>query len=161
MASENQGLGKTVFDHDERIISLEKNLSKSNEMLGTNIQASIARNYNTIQQNVTLEGLYLALVIDTFDIWKQNRVRFFTPILHNPVTVKIRQLPWAFPISTFGGFDDSGANWVPPAGSCVCLIFEHGNRKAAYYLLLNYQFLSFLFRLKTESFYLIILLLNY
>jgi len=134
MASENQGLGKTVFDHDERIISLEKNLSKSNEMLGTNIQASIARNYNTIQQNVTLEGLYLALVIDTFDIWKQNRVRFFTPILHNPVTVKIKQLPWAFPISTFGGFDDSGANWVPPAGSCVCLIFEHGNRKAAYYL---------------------------
>lgn len=129
-----QNLTQTIADNSARIEKLENDLSKANEMLGTNIQASISRNYNTIQQNVTLEGLYLALVVDTFDIWKQNRVRFFTPILHNPAKVKIKQLPWAFPISTFGGFDDSGVSWVPPAGSTVCLIFEHGNRKAAYYL---------------------------
>ena len=123
-----------IAENTKKIEELESSLSQANEMLSHNIKTTITKNYNTIQQDVTLDGLYLALVVDTFDIWKQNRVRYFTPILHNPKKVDIKQLPWAFPISTFGGFDDSGVNWVPPAGSTVCLIFEHGNRKAAYYL---------------------------
>jgi hypothetical protein len=124
----------TVENHDKRIEALEENLSKSNDSLTTGVKASVTRIFNAVQQDTTLNGLYSALVIDTFDIWKQNRVRYFTPILHNPKKVNIKALPWAYPISTLGGFDDSGVNWVPPAGSTVCLIFEHGNRKSAYYL---------------------------
>jgi hypothetical protein len=83
--------------------------------------------------------MYTALVIDTFDIYKQNRVRYFNPVLVNPrnannQSIEVTALPWAFPISTFGGFDDSGSSWVPPAGSTVCLVFEHGNKESAYYI---------------------------
>ena len=133
MAKE-ETLGKIIAKNDERLSKLEESLSNVNKGLATTVKSTVEKNYNTIQQDVTLDGLYTALVVDTFDIWKQNRVRYFTPILQNPEKTKITQLPWAFPISTFGGFDDSGVNWVPPAGSTVCLIFEHGNRKAAYYL---------------------------
>jgi hypothetical protein len=42
-----------------------------------------------------------ALVIETIDIWKQNRVRFFSPLLHDPQS-PIKEMPWALPISAMG-----------------------------------------------------------
>jgi hypothetical protein len=80
-----------------------------------------------------LFGMHIGLVIETIDIWKQNRVRFFSPILHHP-EAKVKELPWANPISAMGGFDDSGLSWVPPAGSFVAIVFENGHRAAAYYI---------------------------
>ena len=83
-------------------------------------------------------GLYTALCIDTVDIWKQNRIRFYSPLFHNP-QMKVEQLPWAHAISNMGGFDDCGMTWVPPAGSTVCILFENGNRSAPYYIGTTWQ----------------------
>lgn len=84
-------------------------------------------------QNETIFGMFTALCVDTIDPWKQNRVRFFSPYFNKPDT-PVKSLPFASPISVFGGFDDSGVNWVPPAGATLCLVFEHGNRAAPYYI---------------------------
>lgn len=78
-------------------------------------------------------GLYTALVVDTVDVYKQNRVRFYNPLLHEPA-VAIRSLPYAYPISSLGGFDDCGASWVPPAGSTIVLGFEGGNPDSPFYI---------------------------
>jgi hypothetical protein len=77
--------------------------------------------------------MYTGLVVDTLDPDRNNRVRFFTPFLNSPDT-QVLQLCWAAPISSMGGFDDCGINWVPPAGSTVCLLFESGNRDAPFYV---------------------------
>lgn len=97
-------------------------------------------------------GVHLALCVDTRDPWKQNRVRFFSPVLnqaneggegassgsfeqaYRPFTTRVDQLDWAWPISSMGGIDDSGLSWVPPAGSMVCIIFHNGDANAPYYL---------------------------
>lgn len=78
-------------------------------------------------------GIYTAIVISTFDVWKQNRVQFYLPTTDD-ATPAVDGLPWASPISSFGGFDDSGATWVPPAGSKIAIVFENGQNGAAYYL---------------------------
>jgi hypothetical protein len=78
-------------------------------------------------------GVYSAIVISTFDIWKQNRIQFYTPILDEG-TEDIDALPWASPISSFGGFDDSGVSWVPPAGSKVFIVYENGLNGSAFYI---------------------------
>ena len=78
-------------------------------------------------------GMYLGYCVDTLDVYKQNRIRFFCPYMHKPQTI-ISSLPFAMPISTFGGIDDSGVNWIPPAGSTVALVFEGGDRLSPFYL---------------------------
>ena len=130
-----------VQELQEEVGQLKKFITELNSNLGTIVKTSFARNFSFISQDNTLTGMYTALVVDTFDVFKQNRIRYFNPILINPLqsndlqqSVSITSLPWAFPISTFGGFDDSGSNRIPPAGSTVCLIFENGNRRSAYYI---------------------------
>ena len=85
------------------------------------------------KQPVSKFGIYSAICINTMDIWKQNRIQWFSPIFDDPAT-EVSKLPWALPISSFGGFDDSGSNWIPPAGSTVIIAFEGGNNGASYYL---------------------------
>lgn len=84
-------------------------------------------------QNEGLYGVYTALCVDTVDIWKQNAIRFYCPQIQNPDS-PLKTLPWANAISAMGGFDDCGLNWVPPAGSTVCLIFDAGKRENPYYI---------------------------
>ena len=38
----------------------------------------------TISQSEQMFGLYMALCIETQDVWKQNRIRFFSPLFHDP-----------------------------------------------------------------------------
>lgn len=97
------------------------------------VQSEMKEHLTPATQAETMLGLYTALCIETVDIWKQNRIRFYCPLIHDP-TKPIRSLPWAYPVSPMGGFDDSGCNWVPPAGSTVCLLFEGGVRNAPYYI---------------------------
>lgn len=78
-------------------------------------------------------GLTKAYCVETIDPWKENRVRFYHPRLHDPNT-PIHALPFASPISSMGGFDDCGLSWVPPAGSTIAILFENGNREAPYYI---------------------------
>lgn len=79
-----------------------------------------------------LIGLYACLCICTVDYFKQNRVKFFSPTIHKP-DVAWQALPYAFPSSAMGGFDDSGLTWVPPAGSTILVMFESGVRRSAFY----------------------------
>jgi len=112
------------------------------------------RKLNFYNQSTWYRGVHLALCVDTRDPLKQNRVKFFSPVLHIPITggetvipgaddapdrrlsvvTKISELDWAYPISSMGGFDDCGLTWVPPPGSTVCLIFQHGSPDAAFYI---------------------------
>lgn len=110
--------------------------------LETDMKEAISRlrNFNTEdfksqihQQFENHYGMTTALVIETIDIWKQNRVRFFSPLLHDPQS-PIKEMPWALPISAMGGFDDCGLSWVPPAGSTVCILFENGQRTSPFYI---------------------------
>lgn len=110
-----------------------KRLEDIEEQLPSFVQSEIKKNWTIVPQAETQFGLHLALVVDTIDPWKQNRVRFFSPLLHAPNT-PIKALPFAWPISSMGGFDASGLTWVPPAGSMLCILFENGNRQAPYYL---------------------------
>jgi hypothetical protein len=94
-------------------------------------------------------GVHLALCVDTRDPWKQNRVRYFSPIMHQSDQqegftatgrgIKISQLDWAWPISAMGGFDDCGLTWVPPVGSTVVLLFQNGSPNTAFYIGTTWQ----------------------
>ncbi len=107
-------------------------------------QQAFRRKYMAEQQSQrnSYPGLHLAICIETRDPWKQNRVKYFSPILHLPKnnsdndkeTTKINQLDWAWPISAMGGFDDCGLSWVPPAGTTLCLLFQNGNAETAFYV---------------------------
>ena len=122
----------------EKIDLLERKLHALENQIG-NVDFNTQALARSDQQNKFPDtkdmffGMIVGLVIETIDIWKQNRIRFFTPILHHP-KVKLKELPWANPISAMGGFDDSGLSWVPPAGSFVAIVFENGMRSAPYYI---------------------------
>lgn len=77
--------------------------------------------------------LFGAMVVNTIDPMAEGQVQFYTPLITEPGT-QVKDLPWARPISPFGGFDDSGVNWVPPAGSKVALLCENGDKNQIYYL---------------------------
>ena len=104
-----------------------------------NIMQTIYKNRNRVQsQQAGMFEISRALCVETVDPWRQNRVSFFHPHLHHSKT-PVKALPWAKPVSPFGGFDDSGVNWVPPAGSTLMIFFEHGNRETPYYLGTTWQ----------------------
>jgi len=115
-----------------RLNDLEAKLDDTGYSMSRIVQSQVAKKTKYLPQANTAIGVQLALCIDTIDPWKQNRVRYFHPMMHNPNT-PINSLPWAWPVSVFGGFDDSGSNWVPPAGSTLCIMYENGNRHAAFY----------------------------
>jgi hypothetical protein len=87
---------------------------------------------NKRQPNV-LYGLSRAFCVETIDPLKENRVRFYHPIIHDPQS-ELFSLPFASPVSNMGGFDDCGMNWVPPAGSTLIVFFEGGSTDAPFYL---------------------------
>jgi hypothetical protein len=109
---------------DDRISQMEKNMLA---------RSKFETDSYTPHQLETIYGLHTAVCVETVDIYKQGRVRFFSPLLHSPDSL-VESLPWAWPISSQGGFDDCGCTWVPPAGSKLCLIFEAGNRQWPYYI---------------------------
>ena len=122
----------TIQTLENKIRLLEARFSESGYDIEKIVHTQLGE-IASLPRQETLFGMYTALVIDTIDPLKQNRIRFFTPLLHNPKST-IKSLPWAYPVSSMGGFDDSGLTWVPPAGSTACLIFAAGNRASPYYL---------------------------
>lgn len=96
-------------------------------------QTEVKKRWKVQPQAETFFGMYTALCIDTLDPYKYGRVRIYSPLLNNPET-RVKSLDWAYPISSFAGFDDSGAPWVPPASSMLCIIFERGSRSTPYYI---------------------------
>ena len=128
------------FVSDSDFSSLKKRLETiENQMGGMTydmrevVRNEIMMNADVVEQSQTQFGLYTGLCVDTIDIWKQNRIRFYSPIFHTP-NMKIEELPWAHAVSNMGGFDDCGMTWVPPAGSTVCILFENGSRTSPFYI---------------------------
>jgi len=116
----------------DRIAILESRIGDIGYETKNIVTSELSSGFKVPLQDETLFGIYTALCIDTVDIWKMNRVRFFCPLLHNP-NRPIKEMPWAMPISSMGGFDDSGLNWVPPAGSTIVISFEGGFRESPFY----------------------------
>jgi hypothetical protein len=131
--SNNGSIPELVELLDERVAQIEERFSELGYDMKTIVQSEIKTRWKIPAQAETMYGMHTAIVIDTIDPWKQNRVRYFSPLQHNPSN-PVKSLPWAYPISAQGGFDDCGCNWVPPAGSKLCLIFEAGNRQWPFYL---------------------------
>ncbi len=118
---------------ERRLKSIENRLGGMRYETQSVVRAEITDNSDLIDQSVTQFGLYMCLCIETVDIWKQHRIRWYSPLFHHP-EITIKQLPWADCISNAGGFDDCGMTWVPPAGSTVALLFEGGHRSSPYYI---------------------------
>lgn len=117
----------------KRLETLENRLGGVAYDMRSFVKGEIKSNTTVIEQAEAQFGMYTALCVYTIDEWKQNRIRWYSPIFHDP-KVTVTKLPWAHAISSMGGFDDCGLNWVPPAGSTVCIVFENGNRSCPYYL---------------------------
>lgn len=118
---------------DLRLKAIEERFGNMIYQTKSVVQSELNDGIKVQMQEETLYGVYLAFCVDTIDVWKMNRIRFFCPFLHNPER-PVKELPWAYPISSMGGHDDCGLNWVPPAGSTVAIVFENGDRNAPYYL---------------------------
>lgn len=119
---------------ESRLQTLENFVSQ----LGFDAQGMKKTPFPVRTQTVGLSGLTRAFCVETLDPWKENRVRFYHPRLHDP-SMNIKALPFAYPISAMGGFDDCGLSWVPPAGSTIALLFENGSREAPYYIGTTWQ----------------------
>lgn len=118
---------------ERRIASLENRIGGVSYDMKAVARAELVSNSSVVEQSEMQFGLYTGLCIETIDIWKQNRIRWFSPLFHNQ-EMTIKELPWANAVSSLGGFDDCGVTWVPPAGSTVCIMFENGNRASPYYI---------------------------
>jgi hypothetical protein len=116
------GILQQVYGIYQQILGVESRIKNLGPDMQQIAQDQYKRTFKPLRQPESLFGLSRALCIDTVDPWQENRVRFFTPILHAP-NMPILALPWARPISPMGGFDDCGLNWVPPAGTILCLLF--------------------------------------
>src|ERR1700753_2026451 len=121
-----------MYNLSDKIAKMESSLEKIRAVMASNqyemkqvATTTLNDRMHFVSQSEQMFGMYTALCVETKDVWKQNRIRFFCPLFHDPSS-PIKSLPWAWPISSMGGFDDSGLSWVPPAGSTVCLIFEGG-----------------------------------
>lgn len=129
--SDSEGL---IASLNERISQLETVVTA----IGYDTKATKKRRFPSKRQESVLHSITRALCVETIDPWKENRVRFYHPMLHDPDT-KLLSLPFAGPCSAMGGFDDCGLNWVPPAGSTLFVFFEGGSRDAPVYLGTTWQ----------------------
>ena len=116
-----------------KLVELEGRVADLTNTTSSVVTSSFKKNFKLVQQSSRVDTLSIAICVDTIDTIKQNRVRYYSPLISDPQT-PLLGLPWAHPISPFGGFDDSGVNWVPPAGSTVALLFLGGDRDAAFYI---------------------------
>lgn len=126
-------LSEKLMDMEMRLLEVENRFFELGYDAKQIVTSEMRQNFGVRRQRETMYGLFTALVVDTIDPWKQNRVRFFSPFLHQP-DVPVKSLPYANAISAMGGFDDSGLTWVPPAGSTLCILFENGSRSTPFYM---------------------------
>lgn len=131
--SANLTLPDQLDNMNDRLKQIEDRFSELGYDTRAIVSSEVKKRWKIDPQATTMFGMATALCVDTVDPWKQNRVRYYTPMLFRPNT-PIKELPWAERIDPFGGFDDCGVNWVPPAGSMLCMIFEQGFRHAAFYM---------------------------
>ena len=118
---------------DDRLKTLESRFAELGYDMTSIAQSEYKKKWKILPQSQALYGVFTALCVDTIDPLKQNKVRFYSPYFHRN-NADVASLDWAYPISSAGGFDDCGMNWVPPAGSTLCIVFERGNRATPFYI---------------------------
>lgn len=133
MAFKEKNMPDQLAELSERVNVMEQRFAEVGYNTRRLVVSETNKRWKIQPQAETFFGMFSALCVDTIDPWKQNRVRFFSPLFTKP-DMPIKSLDWCNPISVFGGFDDSGLNWVPPAGSTLCIIFENGSKSAPYYI---------------------------
>lgn len=126
---ESADKGSVIDALIDRIAALEDAVTA----IGYDSKASKKRRFISKKQDSLLKTITRAICVETIDPWKQNKVRYYHPMLHAPET-PLTSLPFASPVSSMGGIDDCGLNWVPPAGSTLLIFFEGGSRDSAFYL---------------------------
>lgn len=118
---------------DERLKAIESRIQNSGYEVRQLVESEVKKRWTIPPQSDSMFALHTALVVDTQDPLIKDRVRFFSPALHQ-FNTPIASLPWANPITNRGGFDDCGGSWIPPAGSTLCILFEDGSRRTPYYI---------------------------
>lgn len=118
---------------EDRISQLEAKISSQEYDMRQTVRSENYQRHRMEMQPQSIPHLFSAICVNTIDPMAEGQVQFYTPYLVRPGT-PVKGLPWAYPISPFGGFDDSGVNWVPPAGSKLALLCENGNRNQIYYI---------------------------
>ena len=129
----NLSIPEKFLNLNDRLSQMEQRFSDFGYSMSNIVQTEIKTYYDQPAQAQSVPYLHTAICVETIDPLKQGKVRFFSPLLHKRDT-PVKALPWAYPISAQGGFDDCGCTWVPPAGSKLCLLFEGGNRDWAFYI---------------------------
>ncbi len=122
-----------LFDIDQRIKVVEETTLELAYNTLQAVRSILAKNWTTDIQKETMYGLRFGLCVDTKDPQAEGRIRVYI-VGHDEDSADFESLPWTPPISSLGGFDDSGVLWVPPAGSKVALMFENGDKGAPYYI---------------------------
>lgn len=122
-----------LLEIQDDVMDLKERFYEMGADMRASVQTEVKKRWFIAPQSETYFGIYLCICVDTLDRLKQNRVRIFSPLFNDP-DVPYTALDWAHPISAMGGFDDSGLNWVPPAGSMLAVAFARGSRSAPFYL---------------------------
>lgn len=122
-----------TYDLDQRLKTVEEQFLEFSYSTLQAVQSILKKNFVTDIQQQIVFGMRVGMCINTQDPYAEGRIQYFIPGPENK-KVPVENLPWAWPISVLGGFDDSGALWVPPAGSHVALVFENGDKGSAYYI---------------------------
>ncbi len=118
---------------EDRVRQLEAKLRDQEYDMRHSVRSELYQRYRMEMQPQSIPHLFSALCVNTIDPMAEGQVQFYTPYLVRPGTA-VKGLPWAYPISPFGGFDDCGVTWVPPAGSKLALFCENGDRNQIYYV---------------------------
>lgn len=131
----------TIHDLENRIHALETSFGGIGFSIQNALTTDSLRKSRLQAKMVPVYGMQIALCVSTDDPLAAGRIKFYHGVFHSQFQEglsnslpQVDQLPWARPISPFGGFDDSGAPWVPPAGSKVAIVYMNGNIDDPYYL---------------------------
>lgn len=131
--SVNVSLPEQISNLLDRLKIVEERFAEMGYDTKSLVSSEVKKRWKVSPQSQQMFGITTALCVETLDPWKQNEVKYYTPMDIRPNT-PIKDLPVASAVSAMGGFDDCGLNWVPPAGSMLIIIYEQGFRHAAYYI---------------------------
>ena len=101
----NLSIPEKFVNLNDRLSQMEQRFSDFGYSMSNIVQTEIKTYYDQPAQEEAVPYLHTAVCIETIDPLKQGKVRFFSPLLHKKET-PVKALPWAYPISAQGGFDD-------------------------------------------------------
>ncbi len=131
----------TIQELEDKIKALETAFSQVGFSIKNAVTTDSVRRTRLQNTSQAVYGLQIALCVSTDDPLAQGRIRIYHPVFDGEYDPNIPNslpsvdsLAWCSPISSLGGFDDSGVTWVPPAGSKVAVIYLEGSREQPFYI---------------------------